>query len=106
MEQQVPRWSFQGFCTNICNYRSQLLVSVSRMAANISFDIDPGSCLARSHLIGELTAESLEQLGSLAQTIELGEGEVLFFQDDIGDAIYIVEAGSIEISIKINKTVP
>lgn len=55
--------------------------------------------LKRSKLIGDLSAESLEYLGRLAQHVELQSGTALFFQDDDGDAAYIVEKGSIEISV-------
>ena len=55
--------------------------------------------LKRSDLIGDLSAESLAYLGSLAQQVELQPGTTLFFQDDDGDAAFIVEKGSIEISV-------
>ncbi|WP_299615809.1 Crp/Fnr family transcriptional regulator [Pelagibius sp.] len=57
------------------------------------------SALAYSDLIGDLSAESLGHLGSVAERVRLGRNSVLFFQDDPGDAIYVVEKGSVEISI-------
>ncbi|MEM7426723.1 MAG: Crp/Fnr family transcriptional regulator [Pseudomonadota bacterium] len=43
--------------------------------------------------------ESLSVLSSLAKRVQLDKRAILFFQQDPGDAIYVVEHGSIEISI-------
>lgn len=55
--------------------------------------------LRRSRLIGDLSSESLGHLGALAQRVELDAGEILFLQDDEGSDLYVIESGSIEISI-------
>ena len=69
------------------------------IAAKFPVDDNRGRGLARSQLIGELGEESLKHLEALGKRVELDAGEVLFFQEDAGDSIYIVETGSIEISI-------
>ncbi len=69
------------------------------MAAKIPIDDRSGHGLKRSHLIGQLSTESLGHLGALANRVELEKGEVLFFQEDPGDSIYIVDSGVVEISI-------
>lgn len=55
--------------------------------------------LRRSDLIGDLSAESLDYLGDIVERIDLERNAVLFFQDDPGDGVYVVESGSVEISI-------
>lgn len=55
--------------------------------------------LRRSRLIGDLSQASLSYLGQLAKRVELATGATLFLQDDPGTDLYIVEAGSVEISI-------
>ncbi len=55
--------------------------------------------LGHSDLIGDLSAESLDYLGDIGERIQLDRNAVLFFQDDPGDAIYVVQSGSVEISI-------
>ena len=55
--------------------------------------------LGHSDLIGDLSAESLDYLGDIGECIQLDRNAVLFLQDDPGDAIYVVQSGSVEISI-------
>ncbi len=55
--------------------------------------------LRGSRIIGDLSEASLQRIGKLARRIKLGAREALFTQDDPGNAFYVIEAGSIEISI-------
>ena len=52
-----------------------------------------------SPLFEELSGRSIERLASVAQTVTYESDHVVFFQDDPGDALYMVERGSIEISV-------
>ncbi len=55
--------------------------------------------LRGSRIIGDLSEASLQRIGKLAQRIKLVTREVLFSQDDPGSAFYVIESGSIEISV-------
>lgn len=57
----------------------------------------PGHKLRRSKLIGDLSEESLMVLESLAKRVTHPAGSSLFTHGDPGDALYIVESGSVEI---------
>ncbi|WP_108880046.1 cyclic nucleotide-binding domain-containing protein [Anderseniella sp. Alg231-50] len=58
-----------------------------------------GRGLKNSRLIGELGSPSLEALGNAATRLILDKGATLFYQQDPGDALYVLESGSVEISI-------
>ena len=55
--------------------------------------------LAQSKIIGGLHPKFHAYFGRMAKRIQLKKGQPLFFQGDEGDAIYVVEEGSIEISV-------
>ena len=54
------------------------------------------------HLFEQLSSESVARLSELAVPLQLQQGEALFVQGDVGDAMYIIEAGAIEISTMNN----
>jgi hypothetical protein len=55
--------------------------------------------LVNSELFGAVNREALRSLQDSAQSVVLEKGQTLFLQGDVADAIYIVEEGSIEVSI-------
>lgn len=55
--------------------------------------------LVNSELFGAVNREALRRLQDSAQSVVLEKGQTLFLQGDVADAIYIVEEGSIEVSI-------
>ncbi|MGI9414389.1 MAG: Crp/Fnr family transcriptional regulator [Hyphomicrobiales bacterium] len=54
---------------------------------------------AGSSIFEELDPENLTLIASLATRSRFAAGEILFFQEDPGDALYMVEEGSVEISV-------
>ena len=57
------------------------------------------SPLRHSLLIGDLSEASLHRIGKLGRDRKLDTGEILFEQEDVSDAFYIIEEGSIGINI-------
>lgn len=55
--------------------------------------------LSRSTLFLALGEDGLATIERRANRVKFGTNEVIFFQDDPGDALYIVEDGRIEISV-------
>ncbi len=59
----------------------------------------PGNLLVNSKIFGDMRAEHQTLFEQMARRMTLKKGQTLFFQDDPGDALYVVEEGSIEISV-------
>lgn len=55
--------------------------------------------LANSALFEGLSERALKRIMSAARRVRYDAGQILFFQHDPGDAIYMMEWGSIEISV-------
>ena len=55
--------------------------------------------LTQSSIIGKLRTEFRNQIWQMARPIQLEKGQTLFVQEDLGDALYAIESGSIEISV-------
>ncbi|MEZ4320492.1 MAG: Crp/Fnr family transcriptional regulator [Myxococcota bacterium] len=56
--------------------------------------------LKKASLFRDLTDAQLAMLGALSTRVSKPAGEVLFFQDDRGDSMYVVVKGSVKISAK------
>lgn len=57
------------------------------------------SGLAKSYLFDGLDEAHLRLIESCASKMPLKAGQTLFFQQDPGDALYIVQSGSVEVSV-------
>jgi CRP/FNR family cyclic AMP-dependent transcriptional regulator len=66
------------------------VLSTSRIAAD---------ALKASDIIGSLSQATLDKLGGFAVRQTLAAHKTLFLQEDIADALYIVECGAIEICV-------
>jgi CRP/FNR family cyclic AMP-dependent transcriptional regulator len=53
--------------------------------------------LARVHLFRRLTPQELEQLASEVDQVTYKSGEVIFNEQDQGDALYVVDSGAVRI---------
>ncbi len=62
----------------------------------INFPEEP---LAEAEFFGGSNLEFRNLISNQSQLVQLEKGQTLFFQNDPGDAVYIVESGSVEISI-------
>lgn len=66
---------------------------------NSRTDEDPPAWLANSPLFEGLNEQALEWITAAATRVHCDAGHILFFQDDPGDALYLIEKGSVEISV-------
>lgn len=55
--------------------------------------------LKHSIILGELQPNSLDSFSKIGRRVNLDAGSTLFHQGDPGDAVYVIESGSVEISI-------
>ena len=58
---------------------------------------DEADSLSRIPLFGRLTSEELEQLAQEVDQVKFDADEIIFNEQDKGDALYVVEAGSVRI---------
>ncbi len=58
---------------------------------------DEADSLSRIPLFGRLTPEELEQLAAEVDQVKFDPDEIIFNEQDKGDALYVVEAGSVRI---------
>ena len=58
---------------------------------------DEADSLSRIPLFGRLTPEELEQLAQEVDQVKFDADEIIFNEQDKGDALYVVEAGSVRI---------
>src|SRR6476659_2211131 len=58
---------------------------------------DEADSLSRIPLFGRLTPEELEQLAQEVDQVKFDAAETIFNEQDKGDALYVVEAGSVRI---------
>jgi hypothetical protein len=59
--------------------------------------LDKVVVLGESSLFDGMTSEELYPVGEIAQVVELAAGETAVRQGDPGDALYVVESGSLEV---------
>jgi len=52
-----------------------------------------------SSVLNGLELETLASIQEIANRIKVSAGEILFFQEDPGEALYMIEKGSVEISV-------
>jgi len=58
---------------------------------------DEADSLSRIPLFKRLTPEELEQLAAEVDQVQFGADEIIFNEQDKGDALYVVESGSVRI---------
>jgi uncharacterized membrane protein len=58
---------------------------------------DEAESLSRVHLFRRLTPDELEQLASEVEQVNYAAGETIFNEQDKGDALYVVDSGSVRI---------
>lgn len=58
---------------------------------------DEAESLSRVHLFRRLTPDELEQLASEVDQVNYAAGETIFNEQDKGDALYVVDSGSVRI---------
>jgi CRP-like cAMP-binding protein len=59
--------------------------------------MDKVAVLAASPLFGLLSNQELEYVAQLSQPLRLGAGEVLFEEGALGDSVFVVVSGEVEI---------
>src|SRR5262245_33486350 len=69
---------------------------------NIEMDPEPqltpeAESLSRVNLFKRLTSEELEQLAAEVDQVRYSDGQTIFSESDRGDALYVVESGSVRI---------
>lgn len=64
----------------------------------------PQELLANIPLFESLTDDDVDALAARLETVEYGEGDVIFCQGDEGSSLFIVEDGAVEISYGEGKT--
>jgi CRP-like cAMP-binding protein len=62
--------------------------------------------LRRSPVFDQLSPGELEVLAGLCRERRFGAGEVIFSQGDLGDSLYVIEAGEVEVSRSERPGVP
>ncbi len=63
----------------------------------MSSTLDRAIALQKAPLFAELAADALLPLASLCEAVSLDEGDVLFEEGEVGDALYIVVSGSLRV---------
>jgi len=64
----------------------------------------PQELLANIPLFESLTDDDVDALASRLETVEYGEGDVIFCQGDEGSSLFVVDDGAVEISYGEGKT--
>jgi CRP-like cAMP-binding protein len=60
--------------------------------------IDRVGTLRRSSIFDQLSPAEVEVLANLCRPCQFAAGEVIFTQGDLGDSLYVIAAGQVEIS--------
>src|SRR5437016_10667766 len=59
--------------------------------------IDKVLCLQSVDVFKHATTEMLAYIGSIAQESDAGKGQVIFWEDDVSDAMYVVVSGRVQL---------
>lgn len=68
--------------------------------------IDRVATLRRSQVFDQLSEAELEVLANLCRPRQFAAGEVIFRQGDLGDSLYVIAAGEVEVSREERSGVP
>jgi CRP/FNR family cyclic AMP-dependent transcriptional regulator len=68
--------------------------------------IDRVGTLRRSPVFDQLSPAELEVLANLCRPCQFAAGQVIFTQGDLGDSLYVIAAGEVEISRQEREGVP
>jgi uncharacterized membrane protein len=61
---------------------------------------DEAESLSRVQMFKRLTPEELEQLANLVDQVQYAAGQTIFNENDKGDALYVVDSGSVRIWVR------
>jgi hypothetical protein len=70
--------------------------SMSKEAAGLS-PVDKVLCLQHVDIFKHATTEMLAYIGSIAREVNVPRGQVIFAEDDISDAMYVVRTGRVRL---------
>ncbi|WP_144063462.1 SulP family inorganic anion transporter [Caballeronia insecticola] len=76
-------------------------IEAQQLAAHTSAPLCAPAADFRTMLAPHFTERALTQLAALLDVREIGAGEALFRRGDAGDALYIVEAGRVTVSLPL-----
>ena len=71
----------------------------SGVARKLSENIESSADSAIARLMAEFSDSDRKRLLAIGQTVEYGKGEIVFQQGDPGDALFVVNSGTVEIGI-------
>src|SRR5678816_4181991 len=59
--------------------------------------VDKVLCLQRVDVFKHATTEMLAYIGSIAHEVNAAHGEIIFTEDDISDAMYVIVSGRVQL---------